>query len=206
MVIWSHPAQVRRAPNASTHNILYVLYFNVEIESCSSFLLPPSSLHPLPRAQAIKSESGSETGRWLLTEEHAVRDIMCCATYAGDIEALPTSSNQEPDFKSHLPASYEEFGGDRQAQTASFCARRVSPARSGASGSGQKGGGNYTLACAGRLVASHLRKTRELAKYCIFIFQRWNKTTCKIWYLSLHFNVEIEIRRSLRAIFRPSYI
>ena len=50
------------------------------------------------------------------------------------------------------------------------------PTRSGASCSGQKGGGNNTLVCAGRLVASHLWKTRELAAYCGFLFQRWNSS------------------------------
>ena len=43
---------------------------------------------------------------------------------------------------------FKELGGERQAQTVSFCARLVSPARSGASRSGQKGGGNNTLVCA----------------------------------------------------------
>ena len=43
------------------------------------------------------------------------------------------------------------FWGERQAQTASSCARRLlagSPARSGASCSGQKGGGNKAPVCA----------------------------------------------------------
>lgn len=35
----------------------------------------------------------SETGRRLLTEEPVVRDIMYCATFAGNAEALPISSN-----------------------------------------------------------------------------------------------------------------
>ena len=36
----------------------------------------------------ICTSDNSETGRWLLTEEHIVRDLMCCAMYAGDIVAL----------------------------------------------------------------------------------------------------------------------
>ena len=47
----------------------------------------------------------SETGRWLFAEERAVRDIMCRATFVGAMEVLPTSPNEEPDFKSHPPAS-----------------------------------------------------------------------------------------------------
>ena len=43
--------------------------------------------------------------RWLLTEEHIVRDIMRCAISAGNIEVLPRGSNHEPDFKSHLPTT-----------------------------------------------------------------------------------------------------
>ena len=40
------------------------------------------------------------------TGEHIVRDVICVVqTYAGSIETLPGSSNQEPDFMSHLPAS-----------------------------------------------------------------------------------------------------
>ena len=52
-----------------------------------------------------------------------------------------------------------------------LCATRFagSQARSGASCSGQKGGGNSTPVCAGRLVASHLWKTRACKMLRIFI-------------------------------------
>ena len=39
-------------------------------------------------------------------------------------------------------SGYQDFWGERQVLTVSACARRVSPARSGASCSGQRGGGN----------------------------------------------------------------
>ena len=35
----------------------------------------------------------SETGRWLSTEDHIVRDVRCCAFCAGDLAALPIGSN-----------------------------------------------------------------------------------------------------------------
>ena len=35
----------------------------------------------------------SETGIWLFTEEHIIRDIVCCAIYAGDIAMLPVGSS-----------------------------------------------------------------------------------------------------------------
>ena len=49
----------------------------------------------------------SETGRWLLSEERIVRDMMCCAICAGNMLRLPKSSSQGWDFRSHLPASYQ---------------------------------------------------------------------------------------------------
>ena len=55
----------------------------------------------------------SETGRLLLTEEHIVRDITCCAIYAGNTQVWPTSSNSEPDFESHLPAYCHLLGVKR---------------------------------------------------------------------------------------------
>ena len=45
---------------------------------------------------------------------------MCCAMYAGNIEVLPISSNWEPDFKSHLPASSFIVGACDGAGVASF--------------------------------------------------------------------------------------
>ena len=36
---------------------------------------------------------------------------MCCATHAGNIEVLPTSSNWEPDFKSDLPQGHGNHVG-----------------------------------------------------------------------------------------------
>ena len=42
---------------------------------------------------AVVTSMDSETGRWLLTEEPIVRDITCCAIYAGNIDMLLVSSN-----------------------------------------------------------------------------------------------------------------
>ena len=39
---------------------------------------------------------------WLFTEKHIVQNIARCAIYDWNLEASPVSSNQEPDFKSHL--------------------------------------------------------------------------------------------------------
>ena len=67
---------------------------------------PPFALErPTPCAE-VYDRGGSETGGWLLTEDHSVRDIMCCAIYAGDIEVSAASSNWEPGFQEpSLPAS-----------------------------------------------------------------------------------------------------
>ena len=42
---------------------------------------------------------GSETKRWLLTEERIVRDIVRCATCKGDLAVSAMTSNQEPILK-----------------------------------------------------------------------------------------------------------
>ena len=41
----------------------------------------------------VGKTSRSGTGRWLSTEEHILRDMICRATHAGNIEVLLTSSN-----------------------------------------------------------------------------------------------------------------
>ena len=47
----------------------------------------------------------SETGRWLRTEEHIVRDVSSRVACDGNLEASAMSSDEESDFKSRLPAS-----------------------------------------------------------------------------------------------------
>ena len=61
--------------------------------------------------------------------------------------------------------------GERQAQMVSFCARRVSLDRRLRLVQARLARAKKAVATtrfAGRLVASHIRKTRELAKYCGF--------------------------------------
>ena len=45
------------------------------------------SLVHVPRNAAL-AHLRSETGRWLLTEDHIVQDILCCAMYAGNVEVF----------------------------------------------------------------------------------------------------------------------
>ena len=62
--------------------------------------------------------------------------------------------------------------GERQVQTVSFRARRVSPARSGASCSGQKGGGNNTLVCARPPCGKSPMKDKRACNILSCLFQR----------------------------------
>ena len=66
--------------------------------------VPPALAHAKKLGGKIKLSS--ETGRWLLTEEHIARDIHSVVQPMPDnSEVSPRNSNQEPDFQSHLRAS-----------------------------------------------------------------------------------------------------
>ena len=74
-------------------------------------------------------------------------------------------------------------GGDRQAQTVSFCARRVSPDRrlvQARLARAKRAVATIRWYAPGRLVASHLGKTRELANYCgsVFNAEKNKKNDC----------------------------
>ena len=79
----------------------------------------------------------------------------------------------------------KEFGGERQAQTVSFRAPSVSPDRRLVQA--RLAQANDTRYAAGILVTSHLGKTRELAAYCGFVFQRRTIRSAVCCELSLSF-------------------
>ena len=67
----------------------------------------------------------SETGRWLLTEEHIVRDVMSCAIYAGILKAQSRNHILRAIFRPLIIATSDDSDGTKHALTSTCTDEQV---------------------------------------------------------------------------------